>query len=63
MEYALSRSNEFHFATAAIFSRCNTAPILDNLWFAAHCSASPSRVFAEFDEGMTQETYGILSFD
>jgi hypothetical protein len=65
MEYAFFRSNELHFATASFVSKywCDTAPILVKLWFAADRSASPSSAFAEFDEAVTQETDGIISFD
>jgi hypothetical protein len=65
MEYAFSRSNEFHFVTASIVRMIGfiPPPFWTRMWFAADCPASPSSVLAEIDEGMTQGTYGILSFD
>jgi hypothetical protein len=65
MEYAFSRSNEFHFATASIVSKIGMIPppFWTSMWFAAYFPASPSSGLAEIDDGKTQEIYGILSFD
>jgi hypothetical protein len=65
MEYASTRSNEFHFATASIVSKTGfiPPPFCKSMWFAAYSPASLSSVSAELDEGMTQVIYGILSLD
>ena len=48
VEYAFTRSNEFHFATASIFSKTGMKPppFWKSKWFAAYCPASPFSFFS-----------------